>query len=255
MRMQKKWYGGNQVFNIAQIKQCETKSTFADGSYEYFIVSLSANEQFSIDHLKSYTIFFLKADHHAKLYFQHDKHYLNPGDSMQIENSFLEISVKQGYAEVLVAGVKQSHHDETNFRITRAGDHYKVSKPWGHELWINGEHPDYSLKEVYIKQGNRTSLQYHRFKEETNVLVKGSARLIYKNADHVDNDKITKENLSFVELSASSILHIVPKVLHRLEAITDILLYETSTAHLDDVIRVSDDHARENGRIAKEHNA
>jgi hypothetical protein len=45
----------------------------------------------------------------------------------------------------------------------------------------------------------------------------------------------------------------VPGILHRLEAITDILLYETSTPHLDDVVRVTDDSKRPNGRIEQEH--
>ena len=40
---------------------------------------------------------------------------------------------------------------------------------------------------------------------------------------------------------------------HRLRAITDIMLYEVSTPHLDDVIRISDDQKRNNGRISSEH--
>jgi hypothetical protein len=45
----------------------------------------------------------------------------------------------------------------------------------------------------------------------------------------------------------------MPGILHRLEAISDVLLYETSTPHLDDVVRVTDDSKRPHGRIEKEH--
>jgi len=44
-----------------------------------------------------------------------------------------------------------------------------------------------------------------------------------------------------------------PNAVHRVEALTDIVLYETSTPHLDDVIRIQDDAARKNGRILTEH--
>jgi len=38
-----------------------------------------------------------------------------------------------------------------------------------------------------------------------------------------------------------------------LKAISDILLYEVSTPHLDDVIRLADDKKRKDGRISTEH--
>ena len=47
-----------------------------------------------------------------------------------------------------------------------------VSKPWGHEKWIASGKPDfkYALKEIFIKKGTRSSLQFHEFKEETKFL-------------------------------------------------------------------------------------
>jgi len=56
-----------------------------------------------------------------------------------------------------------------------------------------------------------------------------------------------------VELAPISSIDVVPGVLHRLEALTNILLYETSTPHLDDVVRVADDSMRPHGRIEQEH--
>ena len=38
-----------------------------------------------------------------------------------------------------------------------------------------------------------------------------------------------------------------------LEAVSDILLYETSTPNLDDVVRVLDDSHRLDGKILQEH--
>ena len=56
---------------------------------------------------------------------------------------------------------------------------YKVIKPWGNEIWINGQKPTYSIKKISIKKGYRTSLQFHKKKVETNFLQKGKAKLYY----------------------------------------------------------------------------
>ena len=44
-----------------------------------------------------------------------------------------------------------------------------VEKPWGYEKWI-AHTKDYVLKEIFIKKGHKTSLQYHNEKKETNYL-------------------------------------------------------------------------------------
>ena len=129
----------------------------------------------------------------------------------------------------------------------------KVSKPWGHELWINGEHPGYALKEIFIKAGNKTSLQYHRKKRETNVLVSGSIKLHYRESDKTPIDQVSSKDIAAQELRASTVIDVFPNHLHRIEAVTDATLYEVSTPHLDDVVRVSDDTGRGNGRIEAEH--
>jgi mannose-6-phosphate isomerase len=40
---------------------------------------------------------------------------------------------------------------------------------------------------------------------------------------------------------------------HRVEAITDLILVEVSTPELDDVVRIEDDMGRGSGRIEAEH--
>jgi D-lyxose ketol-isomerase len=137
--------------------------------------------------------------------------------------------------------------------LSRYADLYKVSKPWGHELWINGQHPCYALKQIYIKAGTKTSLQYHNFKQETNVLFEGKAKLHYKRDFSIANALVTAADIATLELSPVSSIDILPLTMHRLEAVTDIVLYETSTPHLEDVIRVRDDSNRPHGRIESEH--
>ena len=54
-------------------------------------------------------------------------------------------------------------------------------------------------------------------------------------------------------MSGSGTINISPYVIHRLEAKSDLLLYEVSTPHLNDVIRLQDDSNRKDGRIDEEH--
>jgi len=120
-------------------------------------------------------------------------------------------------------------------------------------LWLNGQHPCYALKQIFIKATTKTSLQYHNLKQETIVLFDGTAKLHYKNSEHVGNDTVLSSDIATTEVYPVSSIDIIPSTLHRLEAVTDVTLYEISTPHLDDVVRVSDDSQRPSGRIEAEH--
>jgi mannose-6-phosphate isomerase len=122
-------------------------------------------------------------------------------------------------------------------------------------LWINGQHPCYALKEIFIKAGTKTSLQYHNFKQETNVLFQGTAKLHFKANVQISNDQCKELDTETTQIEPVSSVDVMPNTLHRLEAVTDILLYETSTPHLDDVVRVLDDNKRPDGRLEMEHGA
>jgi mannose-6-phosphate isomerase len=98
---------------------------------------------------------------------------------------------------------------------------------------------------IALRGGRRTSLQYHRQKEEANLVVSGEGRLLL--ADCVGAP------LHERPLAPGVIAHIHPGVVHRVEAVTDLVMIEVSTPHLDDVIRIADDLGRGDGRIASEH--
>ena len=131
---------------------------------------------------------------------------------------------------------------------------YKVNKPWGHELWISKKNNFFAFKEIFIKKGFKTSLKLHQHKQEINVCFSGSLWLYYNengkllNKDDTDN-LIIKKTL----INHACIINTEPYVIHRLEAKSDLFLYEASTHQLDDVIRIQDDTNRKNGKIKEEH--
>ena len=119
-----------------------------------------------------------------------------------------------------------------------------VYKPWGKEIWI--EHNDkYCYKHIYINSGHRTSFQYHNIKTETNYIVKGKTEVWLED---IKTGKIIKS-----VMVKGDHFTVLPKQKHRIVAITDTILHEVSTPEIDDVIRISDDTNRKNGRIDSEH--
>ena len=121
----------------------------------------------------------------------------------------------------------------------------KVTKPWGFELWLSdATETPYALKIIYIKQGTKTSLQIHKKKAEHNTILGGKARFYYENTD---------KELRTVDMGPGHVITILPNTVHRVEALTDLVLFEGSTGELDDVIRLADDYRRPDGKILSEH--
>jgi quercetin dioxygenase-like cupin family protein len=141
-----------------------------------------------------------------------------------------------------------------------------VNKPWGHELWIeNGTETPYALKRIFFKAGNRTSLQVHKFKIETNHVIAGTG-VLQRSIKKFDIDQYLENGMTDYELEyymsfsmtteslrPGTSFTILPGFVHRVNAVTDLEFIEASTPELDDVIRLQDDTRRANGKINSEH--
>jgi mannose-6-phosphate isomerase-like protein (cupin superfamily) len=113
----------------------------------------------------------------------------------------------------------------------------RVPKPWGHEdIWAHTAR--YVGKILTIRAGKRLSLQYHKVKDETILVLRGRMRLELENE---------RGQMEVVELSPGEGRHIAPGRRHRFAAIEDCDLVEVSTPELDDVVRVEDDFGRAAG--------
>jgi quercetin dioxygenase-like cupin family protein len=120
----------------------------------------------------------------------------------------------------------------------------KVSKQWGEERWlVHGDAP-FAMKMIHLKAGARTSLHVHRCKEEACLVIAGSARLHFLSGEGCGET---------CELGPGVVIHIGRGAVHRIEALTDVIMIEVSTPEVDDVVRLSDDWNRPDGRIDSEH--
>jgi mannose-6-phosphate isomerase len=111
-----------------------------------------------------------------------------------------------------------------------------VEKPWGRErIWAETER--YVGKVITIKPGERLSLQAHRVKDESLLVLRGRLRL------HIGPDQAS---LSTVDLGPGEHRRVPTGQVHRFEALDqEVELVEVSTPELDDVIRLEDDYGRE----------
>ncbi len=142
----------------------------------------------------------------------------------------------------------------------------KVTKHWGYELWIaDGSSTPYAAKRILFRAGNRTSLQVHEFKMETNYVLSGTGILRrskepldikkYLSAGMTDKEvEQYEDTFDIITLEPDVIFNVMPGYVHRVIATTDLEFIETSTTELDDVYRLQDDHGRTHGRISYEHN-
>ncbi len=110
-----------------------------------------------------------------------------------------------------------------------------VDKPWGHEI-IWAETDSYVGKILHIDEGEQLSLQYHEVKEET--LFCQSGRLELEVGDGDDT------NLRMIILEPGQAQHISPRTVHRMRALTTCDVFEVSTPHLEDVVRLEDRYGR-----------
>lgn len=118
-----------------------------------------------------------------------------------------------------------------------------VHKPWGKEEWLELNN-SYCYKRIYINAGYKTSFQYHQFKRETNYIIEGTAEIWLENENGIVEKTIMK---------AGDYFNVTPPRKHRVIAITDIILQEASTPHVDDVFRIDDEFNRTDGKIEAEH--
>jgi mannose-6-phosphate isomerase-like protein (cupin superfamily) len=114
----------------------------------------------------------------------------------------------------------------------------RQDKPWGFERIFAAVEGKYAGKIIHISAGCSLSLQYHETKEETISVLSGDAVIHY---GPVGGD------LTEVTFGPGDTIHLPPRIVHRVTAITDIVFAEASTAPpgwREDVVRLQDDYGR-----------
>ena len=108
----------------------------------------------------------------------------------------------------------------------------RINKPWGYEkIWAKTD--KYVGKLLHINSGQKLSLQFHRYKTETILVLDGILT--------IETDQM---NLT---LNKGETYHVEPGHIHRFccnEENDFVKLIEVSTPELNDVIRLEDNYGR-----------
>lgn len=117
----------------------------------------------------------------------------------------------------------------------------RIAKPWGEELILRRGGTSV-VKMLRIRPGCRLSLQYHRRKHETLLLLSGAALLT------VGDFGVHESQLAHEPLVAGVRRHIPAGVVHRLTA-GDVLAEILEVASrlpgdMEDIVRLADDYGR-----------
>ena len=111
-------------------------------------------------------------------------------------------------------------------------------KPWGREVIFAGVDGKYVGKIIHVNAGHSLSLQYHERKDETISVLTGAALIEYGPAAGA---------LASQHFGPGDTIHLPPRVLHRITAITDLTFAEASTGlpgWREDVVRLEDKYGR-----------
>lgn len=101
-------------------------------------------------------------------------------------------------------------------------------KDWGTELLV-AHTAHYTGKVLSMKAGHGGPLQYHQCKDEAFYVFSGTALLRYHNA---------RGDVMLQQLHPGMAVHVPPGAVHQVEAITDCVLFETSTPVFEDRVAV-----------------
>lgn len=247
---QTKNLGGNEL-KATSLKESEIFHS-EKNSYHYEVRIIKPKQKYIINNLPSCTVYVSSKKKNIPIFLNNILHEVNDGDVFVFENLEIEFLSPNYELIFFIVGTFENKTFEKKQNYFKEKQIYKVTKPWGYELWLNGENPNFAFKKIIINPGYKTSLQYHKFKKETNVLYAGKANLYFKSTPTLNN-KVTPKDIDHITLEAPSIVNVNPNVIHRIESLTKIILLEASTPHLEDVIRIADDTNRKDGKINEEH--
>lgn len=104
---------------------------------------------------------------------------------------------------------------------------------WGREILVSHVPGLYTGKVLMMNAGTRGGLQKHQLKNECGYLFSGEMWFDYDAGD----GKLTRR-----KLVPGDSVQIPPGTVHREEAITDCIIFETSTPHFNDRVRMEEQY-------------
>lgn len=104
-------------------------------------------------------------------------------------------------------------------------------RQWGREILVAHVPGLYTGKVLLVNAGHKGGLQKHHLKNECAHLYSGELMFRYDAGDGKISEK---------KMVAGDSIHIPPGAVHQEEAITDCVIFETSTTHFNDRVQMEE---------------
>lgn len=104
-----------------------------------------------------------------------------------------------------------------------------LERDWGTEEILVVSPKKWMMKRLSIKKGCRGGLQFHRLKDEGGMILSGSLKVTYSTDG---------KTLETIILGKGETFRFPPGIIHQEEALTDVVIIECTTPHLNDRVRV-----------------
>jgi mannose-6-phosphate isomerase-like protein (cupin superfamily) len=127
------------------------------------------------------------------------------------------------------------------------GDHYKTAWPskarkvprsWGHELWI-GSLGTATMKALYLKKDEKTSLKYYKHKNEVLFIRAGRVTIEYDSEKYLWQDHENRK-LKNVLLAAGDVFFVQSSCPYRITAVEDSEIFEIGDAARDTSVKIDE---------------
>ena len=116
-------------------------------------------------------------------------------------------------------------------------------KPWGSaQVW--NSNCEFHGKVITIRKGSRTSLKYHRIKNEFFLVLNGLVKITFGNSRTLE--KPEKYPWSERILSPGDVFNVQSECPYRLEALEESMIVEIGDKENDPPVRIEDDYGRAN---------
>lgn len=106
-------------------------------------------------------------------------------------------------------------------------------REWGTEENLIIAPGKYMFRRLMMKSGSAGGLQKHHYKDESSYILSGEIEVMYLEEDDSIVSKVFREGEAF---------RFPTGLVHKVKALTDCVLLEVSTPHLNDRIRVDEEY-------------
>lgn len=111
----------------------------------------------------------------------------------------------------------------------------KIQKPWGYEIHWTPDNLPYMGKIIHVDAGKRLSLQVHDKKQESWMILRGEAKVVWENKSGELIETVLEEGKGYTCALFQK---------HRLVGVTDCDILEVSTPEIGTTYRLEDDYKR-----------